>query len=755
MGFCCLLGGFQIATFAQPPQNPPAAAEAPPPAADQPAVVDPAGARGGLVKLKLPITGDVDTRFRNALQRLLARFPAEQGTRPILVIEFSPATSAEDAGAPANPPQDDAHKSDFSRSQALAELLRSPDLQRVRVVGYIPPKVQVRGHAVLVALACPELIMARDAELGEGGIHDQSGIDRSEAYKAAAQTGGKPVPLALGFWSAKNKVHRAEIADAGVEFVLEADLPKLREQKNVTAEKALDRLPFNFTGLECKQLLGIVNYLAANRQELAAALKIPEKLLNDEFFLGAGAKTAQLRIEGVLSPALLAEIDKKLTQAHQDGVNFVLVVIRSPGGAPSAAAGLMQTLANLRSNDDHPFRTVAWIDQEALGDAAWIALGCDEIVMSPQARIGGYGSGNPTPDDRANLILAYKDHKNELDVNVRRGIAMQKNRPSWSLGAALIGNTESAALYRNKVSNLRKVFSPEELRQQADPAAWEQLQEIARANEPLELTGTNALSYGLAAFNAENMHQLKEHYGLEASPELLEPGWVDFLLRAIRNDYVMIFLLLIGGAGILAELQTPGVGLGGFIAFLCFMLYFWGQFLEGTAGWLEVLLFVFGLIFVLMEIFVFPGFGILGFGGGLMILASLILASQTTVIPTNAYQLNQLRNTLLVLLGAGAGTIGVAVLLHKFLPSTPGLNRMLLEPPSEQERLDQARRESLADFSHLLGQRGKTTTRLTPAGKALISDQLVDVVAPGDYIDPGKTIEVIEVRGHRVVVRAV
>jgi membrane-bound serine protease (ClpP class) len=46
-----------------------------------------------------------------------------------------------------------------------------------------------------------------------------------------------------------------------------------------------------------------------------------------------------------------------------------------------------------------------------------------------------------------------------------------------------------------------------------------------------------------------------------------------------------------------------------------------------------VLLFAAGLAFLMLEIFVLPGFGVFGLGGGVMILASLVLASLTFVSP--------------------------------------------------------------------------------------------------------------------------
>ena len=80
---------------------------------------------------------------------------------------------------------------------------------------------------------------------------------------------------------------------------------------------------------------------------------------------------------------------------------------------------------------------------------------------------------------------------------------------------------------------------------------------------------------------------------------------------------------------------------------------------------------------------------------------------------------------------------------------------MMLEPPAGEEAEDIRRREALVDFHELVGTRGTTTTQLTPGGKARFGDLLVDVIADGEVIDRGATIEVVEVRGSRVLVQEV
>jgi membrane-bound ClpP family serine protease len=206
----------------------------------------------------------------------------------------------------------------------------------------------------------------------------------------------------------------------------------------------------------------------------------------------------------------------------------------------------------------------------------------------------------------------------------------------------------------------------------------------------------------------------------------------------------------------LAHAAEPALKLSGgaFVALVCFMLFFWSKHLDGTAGWLEVLLFVTGVACILLELFVLPGTAIFGLGGGLLVLASLVLASQTFILPHNEYQISQLQNSLLGLIGVGVGIVAAAMLMHRYLPHTPFFSNVMLEPPSDAELEDLEHRESIVDLDHLLGHQGHATTQLTPSGKARFGNELVDVIADGEVISRGAEVVVVEVQGNRVVVRS-
>jgi membrane-bound serine protease (ClpP class) len=136
-----------------------------------------------------------------------------------------------------------------------------------------------------------------------------------------------------------------------------------------------------------------------------------------------------------------------------------------------------------------------------------------------------------------------------------------------------------------------------------------------------------------------------------------------------------------------------------------------------------------------------------------MVVVSIILASQTFVVPTNAYQMRQFPVSLLMVAAGMAGGVASIYVIRRFLPDTPYFNKMLLAPPKREEREALSRRESLANLAHLAGKRGITATPLVPAGKVQFGDELIDCVSNGELVAKGTPVVIEEIAGNRVVVR--
>ena len=153
--------------------------------------------------------------------------------------------------------------------------------------------------------------------------------------------------------------------------------------------------------------------------------------------------------------------------------------------------------------------------------------------------------------------------------------------------------------------------------------------------------------------------ELKGLYGLRGKLIRVDgPSWVDSLVTILTDPYVSWLLLFVGVFMLVIELKLPGIGLPAIISALAFLLFFWSHYLSGTADQLEIILFLVGLVCLALEIFVFPGFGIFGMSGILLMLCSIVMASHTFVWPTHDYEYREMGYTLLQLMLALGGRRG-------------------------------------------------------------------------------------------------
>jgi membrane-bound serine protease (ClpP class) len=227
-------------------------------------------------------------------------------------------------------------------------------------------------------------------------------------------------------------------------------------------------------------------------------------------------------------------------------------------------------------------------------------------------------------------------------------------------------------------------------------------------------------------------------------------------------------LFVVGLIALYVEFSAPGISIGGLIAGLCFALFFWSRFLGGTAGWLEVVLFVMGLLFLGVEIFVLPGFGIAGLTGALLLIASLVMASQTFALPDTDLQLGTFTMNLFVVAGAMAAVILASVFLSTYFGTIPLVNRLALRPPAVDETLAAEVSEKgvvptalsaqvSAEGGPLLqvGDIGVADSPLRPAGKVIFGDEPYDVVTEGTFVEKGTHVKIIKLRANQILVREI
>lgn len=702
-----------------------------------------------LLPVPLPISGDVDEQLRKQIEQVVNRVNERRAaltddeardSRPILVLEFGGDRPAFDADSENAEDSDrDGLGSQFERSLALARYLTSPELSGVNTVAWL--RSDVRGHAVLPVIACESIITHPDAVLGEAGV-DEPFIDdtiRQGYAEIATRRNTVPAPVVIGMLDRPASIVQVIMVDGGTEYVSAEESARLEKDGLTVKTKQLAAAGdlASFTGRAMRLEYQWASHMVEDQAGLSKALRIPPGSLISGRMVADGWKAVEAKLQGRLQARTINRLQRSIEAARQSGAaNLLLLEIDSPGGDLSEAMRMLQYLDGLVGTE---FHTVAFVPERALGDAALVALACDELVVGEDAVIGGPGEGTV----RASELEALKESLRHWGAAAGR---------TWSLPQALVQPRLNVELFEHRETGEQRVFGQEELTEQLDAEQW---QPVAKLDTNEGLTGSQLIELNVADHAAGNQAELLRLYGLQADQVVaLSDRWaVTSVERLASQTWFARTLLFIAFFALMSEASSPGLGVPGFISLICFLLFFWSQFLNGTAEWLEVLLFAGGVAALVVEIFVVPGFGVFGVGGVLMIILSIVLASQTFVIPRTVYQVEQLTGSLLTVLVACAGVASAMIVMRHALAHAPFLNRMMLAPPDETEAEQLDRRESLAERDYLVGQQGRSKTPLVPAGKAQFGHEVVDVVSDGELIEANQPVEVVQARGNRVVVR--
>lgn len=156
--------------------------------------------------------------------------------------------------------------------------------------------------------------------------------------------------------------------------------------------------------------------------------------------------------------------------------------------------------------------------------------------------------------------------------------------------------------------------------------------------------------------------------------------------------------------------------------------------------WLFLLIFLIGILALILEIFVTPGFGVIGFCGIAFVGWSILLAAKTGTQAIEALVL------------AMVISIAGILLAIKVMAKKGTWHKLILGQKLSNDEGYVTSKEDLADC---IGAVGISVTPLRPAGIAIIKGIRLDVVTEGSFIPLNSKIKVIKVSGRRVVVKEV
>lgn len=472
----------------------------------------------------------------------------------------------------------------------------------------------------------------------------------------------------------------------------------------------------------------------------------------------AGAEYSRavlIRFEGTISPLLEQFLYRKLQVAEDKKADVVIVEIDSPGGFVDSSLLIAHRLRDLDWA-----HTVAFVPREALSGAAIIALGCDQIIMGPNAVLGDAGPIFMGED----ALFRHAPEKYRTDLALKiRDLAAVKHRPP-ALAEAMVDMDLVVYRVKHRQTGEETFMSDAELESSDNSDIWEKGKPVMESREAhfLEVNGKRAVELRLAEGNAADRDELKQLLELAEDPLIIESSSVDTAVFVLNLPIVTGLLFVIGLVALYIEFSAPGISVGGLISLLCFALFFWSRFLGGTAAVLEVVLFLVGVVFIAVEVFVIPGFGIAGITGLLLMLVSVLMACQDFFVPQTGRQLETFSTSLLVVACSGGAFVIAAMVLRRHFGALPVFNRLILQPApavgtaedgvSSSGDKPAPRDNSDNPFGVGVGDWGVAISPLRPAGKARFGDRYLDVITDGSYIENGGQVRIIEIQGNRIVV---
>lgn len=410
-------------------------------------------------------------------------------------------------------------------------------------------------------------------------------------------------------------------------------------------------------------------------------------------------------IDGPIDNVLAHYIDRAIADAEADDASLIVFHVDTFGGLVDAADHIRKSILNAQPT------TVAFIDKNAASAGALISYATDKIVMVPGASIGAAtvveGVGGEAAPDK------YQSYMRSL--------------------------MRSTAEANGRDPRIAEAMVDEKI----------EIEGISEAGSVLTLSASEAHRLNVADAMLSDVDTVIQQAGLAGTALVRhQTTTTERLLRFLSSPILQSILMLMMMGGLYFELQTPGVGFAGGIAAIGSALFFAPHYMMGLVESWEIVLFGIGVLLLLAEIFVIPGFGVAGITGLLLVVGSLFAALVGNV-GLQFPDTHELATAILTMAMTLVLLIVLMFSLGRYLPRSERFSQLVLAP----ELSSISGYVSADTVEALTGKSGRTITPLRPSGAADIEGERIDVIAAGEFIPAGTAVEVVRVRGSRVEVR--
>ena len=426
-------------------------------------------------------------------------------------------------------------------------------------------------------------------------------------------------------------------------------------------------------------------------------------------------------IRDEIEPTMEYLVRLGVKEALDQKATALILHMETNGGRVDCTEKIIQALQNFKPQD----QTYTLIDKKAISAGAFISAATRHIYMTTGSVIGAAAPVMAAPGQGPQLIPESYEEKitSAIRAMVRSNAEMNGHRPE--VFDAMVDRNQGLKIGGKEIIPAGKLLT------------------LTTNEAEQKIGGKTLLSSGTVT-------DLKALATQIAGPNVqiitLEATGFEKVARFITM--ISPFLLTAGMALGYLEFKTPGFGLFGISAALCFLVYFLGHYVAGLSGYEPVLIFFAGVSLLVVEIYLFPGLLIPSITGILLILFAFAFSKIDFYPGQSAFpQWNQFQTPLVQTTYSILGGFILMALLAKFIPSHWITQKL------EEATVGGA---SVPVKSGLqVGSEGVSTTVLRPSGTAEFAGEFRDVVTTGVLIEAGCQIRVLSVDAFRVVVEPI
>ena len=422
-------------------------------------------------------------------------------------------------------------------------------------------------------------------------------------------------------------------------------------------------------------------------------------------------------IQGTIDLGLPPFIERTIAAAEEEEAVAIIFDIDTFGGRVDAATQIKDAILGSK------VLTVAFINRRAISAGALISLSCEKIYMTGGGTIGAATAVDMQGKKASEKVISY----------MREEMASTAEKRGRN-------TTIATGMVDEELSFTHLVIS-------GDSVEVTDL-EGRKEGKLITLTTEKALKYKIADGEGETFEEVLSALGISnATIRSAKENWSENFVRFLTNPVVASLLTTFGFLGILFELQSPGWGIPGTFGAVCLALSLGASYIVRLATMTDFLIILVGVLLLLVEVLLIPGFGLAGLSGiGILLwgLYELLLPD----VPVG-HEIHSM-----VLTGFTIGIIGGIIgfiLLFKLMTKTEFWQK--LTSPNVQEK--EKGYSSSIGLEDLTGEEGITDTDLRPSGWVNVGDQRIFVVTEGSYINKNEKVKILSVDGNRVVVRKI